>query len=295
MKILSSLVEIVGSLILSNSQYQAKSNLFLDINKKVISKQLPFVFPGTEDIQIVATRGTQTRVFESSNNEAINLTGDMNRGVSQKFYRDEGEITYQLKNSSNNVEDCIEITAYRSRGTFIAPSPVAASDGILYITPRGYDGVQGFQDRGGIRFMVDQNVAQSAIAGNNMPTAIRFRTGSINTQDRATINANGNVGIGITSAITAKFHVNGNCAIGYPDIQAIATNAVSVGGGSVYTGSGANFFKVLGTRQTGFRKTTGASTKTMAAFNTSTVTLAKLTEMHNAIYDALVSHGLLSI
>lgn len=291
MKFLQSVIEITGSLILSSSQYQGNSAIFLDENKQVVLKQLPFVFPDTGDIQIVAVRGTPTRTFTVGTDEAINFVGDANRGVSQKYYRDGGGINLHFQNSGSAIADCPSITGFRSRGTLANPIAVAPGDNLLNIYAFAYNGSD-HAKRAGISFKVDPNVNQSAIASGTVPLSIVFQTGETQLLDRMVIHPNGNVSIGITSATTAKLHINGNCAIGYSGVQAVPADSLAVNAG-IYTGTGANFFKVVGNRVTGFSRMSGIATKDLSGFSTTTVALSKLAEGYLAIYDALISHGLI--
>jgi len=90
-----------------------------------------------------------------------------------------------------------------ARGTSASPSAVQNGDILTYFYTSGYDGSD-FRSRAEINFPVD-----GTVSAGNVPTAIKFVTGSTSATERMRITSAGNVGIGTSSPGGIRLAVSG--------------------------------------------------------------------------------------
>jgi hypothetical protein len=114
-----------------------------------------------------------------------------------------GEAGPYLYRAGGNAPD---IRFFTSNGTIASPTTVANGSNLGQIHFQGYDGTA-YRDLAGVWAQVD-----GAVSTNNVPSALKFLTGSTSQTENMRISSNGNVGVGTTTP-SVKLHVTGNSYI----------------------------------------------------------------------------------
>ena len=125
---------------------------------------------------------------------------------------------------------------------------------------------------------------------NNCGVSIDFRTDDATTDRQAQVRLFSVWTNSAHATATAQFRIQ-------TALNAVLTTFLSVGNTLVDAQNGAFFgvagTQVVGARNTGWTTFTGASTKNAGGFDTGTVTTAQLASVVKAMFDAMVTHGLI--